>query len=92
MTGKQLYEAIHPYMMKLALIKKEKFTRRYHPKILFIQSKDDLSYSKTRRKFQISPLDGAHYAKFSSSPKQTTRENNAKYNSKMNIRHTLIVK
>ncbi len=45
-----------------------------------------------QKKFQISPLDGAHYAKFSSILKQTTRENNAKYNSKMNIRRTLIAK
>ncbi len=38
---------------------------------------------KTRRKFQISPLDGAQYANISSNLKQATRENNARYNSKM---------
>ncbi len=36
-----------------------------------------------RSQFQISPLDGAQYAKISSNLKQATRENNAKYNSKM---------
>ena len=43
---------------------------------------------KTRRKFQISPLDGAQYANTSSTLKQTTRENNTRNNSKMgNIPH-----
>ena len=38
---------------------------------------------KTQRKFQISPLDGAQYAKISSNLKQATKENNARYNSKI---------
>ena len=38
-----------------------------------------------QRKFQFSPLDGAHYANFSSNLAQ----NNAEYNSNANIRHTL---
>jgi hypothetical protein len=38
---------------------------------------------KTQRKFQIPPLDGAQYANISSNLKQTTRENNARYSSKM---------
>ncbi len=40
---KQLYEAIHLYMMKLALVN-EKIQENYHLKISFIPSKDDLSY------------------------------------------------
>ena len=36
-----------------------------------------------RRKFQISPLDGAQYANISFNLKQATRENNARYDSKM---------
>ncbi len=36
----------------------------------------------------MSPLDGAQYANISSNLKQTTRENNARYNGKMeNIPH-----
>jgi hypothetical protein len=77
-------------MMKLALIKEE--TTRKPPPQDIIHCKDDLSILKARRKFQISPLDGAQYANISSNLKQATRENNARYNSKMKIHHTPIVK
>jgi hypothetical protein len=39
---KQLYEAIHLCMMKIALIKEGKIQENYHPKISFIHNKDDL--------------------------------------------------
>ena len=51
-------------------------------------SKDDLSYLRREEKFQFSPLDGAQYAKIFFNPKQATRRNNAKYNSKMKLQHT----
>jgi hypothetical protein len=50
------------------------------------------SHINMQGKFQFSPLDGAHYANLSSSLNQNTQKNNAKYNNKMNIRHTLIIK
>jgi hypothetical protein len=81
MTGNKLYEAIHLCMMKIALIEKnykKTTTSRYHSSIV-----KTTSHIKTRRKFQISPLDGAQYANISSNLKQATRENNARYNSKI---------
>ena len=63
------------------------------PQYSFIHSKDDLSLSYLRReeKFQISPLDGAQYAKILFNLKQATRRNNPKYKSKMKLQHTPIV-
>jgi hypothetical protein len=82
MTGNKLYEANHLCMMKIALIKEKNYkkttTSRYHSSIV-----KTTSHIKMRRKFQISPLDGAQYANISSNLKQATRENNARYNSKM---------
>ncbi len=77
-------------MMKLALIN-EKIQENYHFKYHSFIVKTT-SHVKTQRKFQISPLDGAQYANISSSLKQATGENNARYNSKMKIHHTPIIK
>jgi hypothetical protein len=78
---KKLYEANHLCMMKLALVKAKSTrtttTSRHHSSIV------KRTYHKSRRKFQISPLDGAQYASISSKLKQATRENNARYNSKI---------
>jgi hypothetical protein len=86
MTGNKLYEANHLCMMKLALIKEKNYkkttTSKYHSSIV------KTTYHIKNAEFQISPLDGAQFAKISSNLQQTTRENNAKYDSKMeNIPH-----
>jgi hypothetical protein len=55
----------HLYLMKIALIKrisreKTNTTSRYHSSIMKMTY--HIKKKKTRRKFQISPLDGAQYA------------------------------
>ena len=74
----------------IAIIK-AKSARKITTPIFFHPSKDDLSYLRREEKFQISPLDGAQYAKILFNLKQATRRNNAKYNSKMKLKHTPIV-
>jgi hypothetical protein len=86
MTGKNFMKLIISIWC-IAIIK-AKSARKITTPIFFHPSKDDLSYLRREEKFQISPLDGAQYAKFSSNPKQATRRNNAKYNSKMKLQHT----
>jgi hypothetical protein len=86
MTGNQLYEANHLYSMNsnnYREICKKTATSKHHSKV------KTTPHIKTQRKFRITPLDGAHYAKILPILKQTTRKNNAKYNGRINIRHTL---
>ena len=75
-------------MMKLALIKEKNYkktaTSKYHSSIV----KTTSHIKNTEKKCEISPLDGAQYVNISSNLKQTTRENNARYNGKTeNIPH-----
>ncbi len=83
MTGNKLYEANHLCMMKLALIKtkstRKTTTSRYHFSII-----KTTYHIRHRRKFQISPLDGAQYANISSNLQQATRKNNERHDSKIN--------
>ncbi len=71
----------------IAIIK-AKSARKITTPIFIHPSKDDLSYLRREEKFQISPLDGAQYAKILFNLKQATRRNNPKYNSKMKLQHT----
>jgi hypothetical protein len=43
-----------------------------------IRNEDDLTYPKSRNQFQISPLDGTHFANISPLQKLTTRGNKTK--------------
>ena len=89
MTGKNFMKLIISIWC-IAIIK-AKSARKITTPIFFHPSKDDLSYLRREEKFQISPLDGAQYAKIFFNPKQATKRNNAKYNSKMKLQHTPIV-
>jgi hypothetical protein len=59
---KQIYEASHLYLM--IAIDTRKRTRKPPPKTSLIAK--TTSHINMQRKFQFSPLDGAHYANFSS--------------------------
>jgi hypothetical protein len=59
MTGKQLYEAYHLYLM-IAIIT-ENIQENRHLKISLIAK--TTSHINMQRKFQFSPPDGAHYTK-----------------------------
>ena len=89
MTGKNFMKLIISIWC-IAIIK-AKSARKITTPIFFHPSKDDLSYLRREEKFQFSPLDGAQYAKIFFNPKQATKRNNAKYNSKMKLQHTPIV-
>ena len=64
MTGKQLYEANHLYLM-IAIITEN--VREKPPPQNFTHKQKTTSHINIQRKFQFSPPDGAHYANFSSS-------------------------
>ncbi len=70
MTGKQLYEANHLYLM--IAINTENVQEDYHLKTSLIAK--TTSRINMQTKFQFSPLDGAHYANFSSSLDQNNQE------------------
>ena len=87
MTGKQLYEANHLYLMIAFMLEN---SRKMPPQHL-ISRKDDPSYYHAR-KFQFAPLDGAHYANFSCILNQNEQEKRIhKYKGIMNTRHKLSV-
>jgi hypothetical protein len=91
MTGKQLYEAIHPCMMKLALINEKKFkkttTSRYHSSIVkttsHVENAEKVPNFAARwcliRKYLIQSTASNH------------EENNESNISKMKIQNTPIV-
>jgi len=89
MTGKNFMKLIISIWC-IAIIK-AKSARKITTPIFVHPSKDDLSYLRREEKFQFSPLDGAQYAKIFFNPKQATKRNNAKYNSKMKLQHTPII-
>jgi hypothetical protein len=82
MTGKNFMKLIISIWC-IAIIK-AKSARKITTPIFFHPSKDDLSYLRREEKFQISPLDGAQYAKFSSiqskQPGETMQNTTAKWN------------
>jgi hypothetical protein len=87
MTGKQLYEANHLYLMIAFMLEN---SRKMPPQHL-ISRKDDPSYYHAR-KFQFAPLDGAHYANFSCILNQNEQEKIIhKCKGIMNTRHKLSV-
>ncbi len=62
MTGKQLYEASHLYLM--IAMDTENVQNNHHLKTSLVAK--TTSHINMQSKFQFSPLDGAHYANFSS--------------------------
>ncbi len=85
---KKLYEANHLYLMKLALIRTN-LQEKHHIKISPIHNKRRPIILKARRKFQISPLDGAQYAKFHRLRKQQPGKQTKKQQQNEKKRHTL---
>jgi len=65
---KQLYEASHLYLM--IAIDTENVQENHHLKTSLIAK--TTSHINVQRKFQFSPLDGAHYANFSSNLAQNS--------------------
>jgi hypothetical protein len=67
MTGKQLYEASHLYLM--IAMDTENVKNNHHLKTSLVAK--TTSHINMQNKFQFSPLDGAHYANFSSNLDQS---------------------
>jgi hypothetical protein len=68
MTGKQLYEANHLYLM--IAIDTENIQENHHLKTSPIAK--TTFHINMQRRFQFSPLDGAHYTNFSSNLAQNS--------------------